>query len=49
MDMVIVKGALNDRFGNNSTCIAFIIQDTVINSIIEVRGWSIPETILLSS
>ena len=26
MDLVIVKGAFNNRYGNNSTCIDFIIQ-----------------------
>ena len=48
MDMVIVKGALNDRYGNNSTCIAFNIQDTVINDIIELIDWIILATFLLS-
>ena len=35
MDIVILKGDLNDSYGNNATYIAFGIQDTVINSIIE--------------
>ena len=35
MDIVIIKGAFNARYGNNATCIAFSIQDTVINVIIE--------------
>ena len=34
--MVIVKGDFNDRYGNNAICVAFVIQDTVINTIIEV-------------
>ena len=36
MDMVIVKGDFNDRYGNNAIVLAFRIQDTVINIIIEV-------------
>ena len=36
MDMVIVKGGFNARYGNNSTCISLRIHDTVINAIIEV-------------
>ena len=41
--MVIVKSAFNARYGNgnNVTCIAFSIRDTVINAIIEVIDWSI--------
>ena len=36
MDMVIFKGDINDRYGNNAACIVFSIQDTVFNAIIEV-------------
>ena len=36
MDMVIVKGDFNSSCGNNAPCIAFRIQDTVINVIVEV-------------
>ena len=32
MDIVIVKGALNDRYSNNPTCIAFSIKGNVINT-----------------
>ena len=46
--MVIIKGAFNDRYGNNDTCIAFSIQDIIINAIIEVIDWIIIETFLLS-
>ena len=35
MDIVIVKGDLDDRYENNSTSLTFNIQDTVINAIIE--------------
>ena len=38
MDMVIIKGSFNDRYVNNATCIAFIIQDILINAIIEVSA-----------
>ena len=31
MDIVIVKGAFNETYSNNATCIAFSIQDAVIN------------------
>ena len=48
MDLVIFKGAFNNRYGNNATCIYFIIQDTVSLSIIEVIDWSIIATNLLS-
>ena len=44
MDMVIVKGDFNDRYGSNATWIAFSIQDTVINAIIEVIDWRIIAT-----
>ena len=30
MDIVIVKGAFNDKYRNNATYIAFSIQDTVL-------------------
>ena len=46
--MVIVKSVLNARYGNNATGTAFIIQDNVINAIIEVSGWMILATCLLS-
>ena len=46
--MVIIKGALNARYGNNPIWNSFIIQDTVINAIIEVSYWSIIATCLLS-
>ena len=48
MDMVIIKGSFNDRYVNNATYIAFIIQDILINAIIEVSAWRILETCLLS-
>ena len=35
MDIVIVKVTFNYRYGNNTTCIDFSIQDTGINYIIE--------------
>ena len=35
MDLVVVKGDFNDRYGNNAKIIYFRIEDTVINSIIE--------------
>ena len=47
MDLVIVKGAFNDSYGNNSTCIDFKIQDSFINDIIERSDWSICETFLI--
>ena len=31
MDKDIVKGAFNDKYGNNVTCIASSIHDNVIN------------------
>ena len=34
MDVVIFKGDLNYSYDNNSTFIAFCIQDIVINAII---------------
>ena len=34
MDMVTVKSAFNARYGNNTTCIASSIQDTVISAIV---------------
>ena len=49
MDIFIVKGAFNDMYGNNFTCIAFRIQDTVINSIIEGSDLSILATCFLSA
>ena len=49
IDLVIFKGAVNDSYGNNSTCVNFGIQDTVINAIIEVMYWSISVTYLLGS
>ena len=36
MDLVIINGAFNDRYDNNSTCIYFGIQYNVINVLIEV-------------
>ena len=36
MDMLIFKVDFNARYGNNSICISFRIQDTVINVIVEV-------------
>ena len=48
MDMVIVKFAFNAGYGNNTTCIAFRIQDNVINDIIEWSGLNILATCLLS-
>ena len=45
MDIVIVKGALNDRYEKNATWIVFSIQGTVIN--VEERYWNICETCLL--
>ena len=48
MDMVINKGAFNVRYYNNATWIAFSINETVINAIIEVSAWSILATCLLS-
>ena len=48
MDVVIIKGDFNARYGNTTTCISFSIQDTVINAIIEVSAWSIIVTFLLS-
>ena len=48
MDIFIVKGALNDRYGNNPTCINFIIWDTVINAITEVSDWRIRATCFFS-
>ena len=47
MDVVILKGALNVSYGNTTTCIAFSIQITVINAIIEVSGWMIIATCFL--
>ena len=41
MDIVIVKAAFNDGYGNNSTCVDFSIQDTVFNAIIEASDLSI--------
>ena len=49
MDMVIVKGDFNVMYGNNSTCIAFIIQDNFINAIIELSYWGIIEKHFLRS
>ena len=46
MDIVIFKGAINNRYSNITTCIAFSIQDTVIK--IEKIDWSICTTFLLS-
>ena len=48
MDIVIIKYDFNDRYVNNATCIAFIIQVNVINAMIEVSGLSISATCLLS-
>ena len=48
MDMVIVIGAFNARYGNNFTCIDFSIQDTVINYIIEISGCNMITTFLIS-
>ena len=48
MDLVIVTGAFNDMYFNNDTCLVFSIQDTVINTIIEVSDWSILATYFLS-
>ena len=42
--MLDVKDAFNARYGNNATCIALIIHDTVINTIIEVSDLSILAT-----
>ena len=36
MDAVIFKGSFSARCANNAICIAFSIQDNVINTIIEV-------------
>ena len=48
MDLVIFKGDFNYRCGTNATCIAFTIQYTVINAIVEVSYWSIIETLYSS-
>ena len=40
--------AFNARYGNNSTCISFSTQDTVINSGIEISGLIILAACLLS-
>ena len=45
--LIIVKVDFNDRYGNNSTGIDFIIQDTVINYIIEGSDWSICANFIL--
>ena len=36
MDMVIVKGVFGARYGNNAAFVAFVIQYTVINTIVGV-------------
>ena len=41
MDMVIVRGDFNSRYGNNAKYVAFSIQYTVINATIEVSDLSI--------
>ena len=38
IDLVILKGAFNERYEKNATCIDFIIQDTVMNATIEGRN-----------
>ena len=48
LDLFIVNCAFNDSYENGATFIDFIIQDTVINSIIEGINWSICATFLLS-
>ena len=48
MDIVILKCDFNDRYGNNSKCIEFSIQDNFINTIIEEKNWIIRATCLLS-
>ena len=48
MYLVIVRGAFNASYGNNTMCIYLSIQDNVINAIIEVSDWSITETCFLS-
>ena len=44
MDMVIIEVSSNDRYGNNSACLDISIQDTVINTMIEVSDLSILAT-----
>ena len=48
MDMVIVKGAFDARYGSNTTCIDFSAHDISITSIIKESNWSILATFLLS-
>ena len=49
MDMAIVKGDFNASYVNNFTYIDFNIQDTIINTTIEVTDWRIPSTYLPGS
>ena len=42
MYMVIVIGDFNDKYGNNTTCIVFSLQDTVITAIIVLNNITVP-------
>ena len=46
MDIVIFDGSFNDRYRNNSTYIAFTIQDNLIH--IEENDWNVRAACLLS-
>ena len=48
MYLVFLKGDCNDIYGNNTTCIDFIIQDIFIKATIEGIHFSIHATFLLS-